>query len=178
MAGDRERCLAAGMDDHLAKPLQRAALAEMLDRWVAAESVRGPDGEPVAPLSPQVGVGEGAPSRGGDRGVPLDLGRLAEITGDDEGFARELVNLFIEDATTHLATLTEAIEQGEAAVVGEIAHTLKGSASNVGAEPIRGLAYEMEQCGRNREFSGVESLLAAMRGELERVREAAEEGVR
>jgi len=178
MAGDRERCLVAGMDDHLPKPLQRKALAKMLDQWVAEAS---PAGSVVKFVPSPTDAGEGeandSPSGRADRAVPLDLGRLAEIAGDDEGFARELVTLFLEDAATHLNTLTAAIERGEAEVVGEIAHTLKGSASNVGAEPIRGLAYELEKHGRNRELAGVESLLAAMRGELERVREAAEEGV-
>jgi CheY-like chemotaxis protein/HPt (histidine-containing phosphotransfer) domain-containing protein len=178
MAGDRERCLIAGMDDHLPKPLQRKALAKMLDQWVAEES---PAGSVVKFVPSPTDAGEGeandSPSGRADRAVPLDLGRLAEIAGDDEGFARELVTLFLEDAAIHLNTLTAAIERGEAEVVGEIAHTLKGSASNVGAEPIRGLAYEMEQHGRNRELSGVESVLAAMRRELERLREAAEEGV-
>jgi len=203
MAGDRERCIAAGMDDHLPKPLQRKALVEMLDRWVVAEPVTGSAGEPVASLSPRERVGvraegmpgpvsstalpptpsqreggaEDSPSGRAECAVPLDLGRLAEIAGDDAGFVRELVTLFLEDAEAHINTLTEAIERGEAEVVGEIAHTLKGSASNVGAEPIRGLAYEMEQHGRNRALSGTASILAAMRGELERVREAAEEGV-
>jgi len=203
MAGDRERCLAAGMDDHLPKPLRRDALGEMLDRWVASGPEMGSAGEPVAALSPRERVGERvaesleeaaptalppAPSRGeggaedvpsGRAGhvAPLDADRLAEIAGDDEGFARELVTLFLEDAESHINTLTEAIERGKAEVVGEIAHTLKGSASNVGAEPFRGLAYEMEQRGRSRQLSGVEPLLAAMRGELERVREVAEEGV-
>jgi len=203
MTGDRERCLAAGMDDHLAKPLQRKALAEMLDRWVAAEAPMGSlasrssivsavGGEKVEaaetptvvipttlPPTPSRGEGEAQdpPSGSADCGVPLDTGRLAEIAGGDEGFARELIALFIEDAESHLATLVEAIEGGKAEVVKEIAHTLKGSASNVGAEPIRGLAYELEQHGRNCELGGVEPLVAAMRGELERVREAAEEGV-
>ncbi len=210
MAGDRERCIAAGMDDHLPKPIQRKALAEILDRWAAAEAATGSAAAPgfaesseaslsppepdrveaeegrgvvvptALPATPSRGEGGGEASRseGADCAVPLDLDRLAEIAGDDEGFARELVTLFLEDAATHLDTLTVAIEQGEAEVVREIAHTLKGSASNVGAEPIRGLAYELEQRGRNRELGGVDALLASMRGELERVREAAEEGVR
>ncbi len=202
MAGDRERCIAAGMDDHLPKPLQRKVLAEMLERWVASEPVMVSVGAPVASLSPRerVGVraegvpgpvssnalpptpsrGEGEDSSSGrtDCSVPLDFGRLEEIAGGDRDFSRELVTLFLEDTACHLDTLATAIEHGEPEVVREVAHTVKGSASNVGAEPIRGLAYEMEQRGRNRELSGVGALLALMRGELERVREAAEEGVR
>jgi len=255
MAGDRERCLAAGMDDHLAKPLQREGLAAALACWagasapacpapavgVAAPVVRPRVGWVGAPPSPPSGearrslpestpavVALGPPPAAAHRSpaeapsthplaaahrspaeapsthplaaahrspadapsthpaaaargvgvAPLDTGRLAEIAGGDAGFARELVDLFMEDAAAHLATLTAAIGDGQAERVREVAHTLKGSASNVGAEPMRGLAYALEQQGRAGELRESAPLLVALHEELERVRAVAEESGR
>ncbi|PIQ06818.1 MAG: hypothetical protein COW73_02150 [Nitrospirae bacterium CG18_big_fil_WC_8_21_14_2_50_70_55] len=84
----------------------------------------------------------------------------------------------MEDAAAHLATLTAAIGDGQAERVREVAHTLKGSASNVGAEPMRGLAYALEQQGRAGELRESAPLLVALHEELERVRAVAEESGR
>ena len=124
---DRDRCMAAGMDDYLTKPLQVAALTRALERWA----------HPVAPgaVSPTVSA----------KGV-LDLQRLKELHDLDASLelAREVVALFLAAGPGHIAAILEAHGARDAGRLSTAAHALKGSASNVGAAALSALSGALE----------------------------------
>jgi CheY-like chemotaxis protein/HPt (histidine-containing phosphotransfer) domain-containing protein len=115
MAGDRERCLAAGMDDYLAKPLSLERLAQVCERWLRADA---PEAAPEADPSAS------APGLF-DPGVLTDFANAEQIAG--------LLTLFLTQLTDGIAELQSAMSAGEAESAARTAHRLKGSAATIGA---------------------------------------------
>jgi two-component system sensor histidine kinase/response regulator len=132
MKGDREKCIAAGMDDYLSKPVKPKGLLEMVQRWAGKKVIR-----------PVVGV-DHYPS---DPDLPVDLRHLKDLTGGDKDFEREIIDLFLKDTSHHLIRLEAAIKEVDSSSIEALAHSIKGAAANVGAEKFRKLAQELELKG-------------------------------
>jgi HPt (histidine-containing phosphotransfer) domain-containing protein len=164
MQGDREKALAAGMDDYLAKPVRQEDLEEILGRWVSTESGVAPeDGAPAAGAVPN-----------GSGGVldPEVLANLRDL-GDAELLA-ELAEMFIDDATSRLGELWEAVGAGDAAGVERVAHTLKGSSGNMGAARMSAICAELQEVGASGDIERAPGLLGELEEEYGRVRPALE----
>jgi TMAO reductase system sensor TorS len=162
MKGDRELCLAAGMDDYLGKPLHLDGLRRVIGRW----------GRPGAPQGVQETVRDASREEQPGASLPLNYDRLHEIAGGDAAFAHELVHLFVEDAARRIAALAEAIAGADAATVRKVAHTLKGSSGNIGAEPLRQAAFAVEQQGKAGDLANAATSLAMIEKEFARLRES------
>jgi two-component system, sensor histidine kinase and response regulator len=165
MKGDRERCLTAGMDDHLGKPLQLDRLQQVIARWTN----RG--NSPAVPESAR----ESSCEEARQDALPLNYDRLHEIAGGDAAFAHELINLFLEDAARRITALAEAIAEADAVTIRKVAHTLKGSSSNIGAEPLRQAAFAVEQQGNVGDLENAATSLAMIEKEFERLQESLNE---
>ena len=163
MQGDREKALASGMDDYLAKPVRQEELDEVLHRWVPRENGGIPDD----------GAQEAAP--GGNGGGVLDPEVLANLRdlGDAE-LLTELAGMFFDDATSRLGELREAVEAGDAAGVERIAHTLKGSSGNMGAARMSAICAELQEVGGSGDLARAPGLLEELEEEYGRVRPALE----
>jgi signal transduction histidine kinase/CheY-like chemotaxis protein/HPt (histidine-containing phosphotransfer) domain-containing protein len=135
-AEDRARCEAAGMNDYLTKPIQVAALAHALERWLSPAQAPALAGDVAGDPSP-------APS-----GEPLmDFGRLEEFKEfDDEelSMTRQVIGLFIADVPARLRAMELAIALADPTALREAAHALKGAAGNVGAVALARAAAELE----------------------------------
>jgi PAS domain S-box-containing protein len=129
LKGDRERCLAAGMDDYLSKPLRPAELDAVLERWLGAE--------PAAPAAVPEPV-DGA-------GALVDEARMRVFREEYPEIIEQLVELFADSTPPLLAELREGSERGDADVVRRAAHKLKGSCQNIGASWLATLASDIEQ---------------------------------
>jgi CheY-like chemotaxis protein/HPt (histidine-containing phosphotransfer) domain-containing protein len=165
MVGDREKALAAGMDDYVPKPVKAQELAAVLGRWV-------PEAEPSPnDDTPQEETHEGE--------GPLDpkvLAGLREL-GDAELFS-ELVEMFVGDTEGRIATLRRAAGEGDAAQVERSAHTLKGSAVNMGAREMERLSAQLQDAGAAEDLGEAPELLDRLEEEFGRVKPALEEETR
>ncbi len=173
---ERARCLEAGMDDHLAKPLTLAAVEEMLRRWAPATHPsppqEGKEPSPHASSLPQRGRdgvgGNGEPPAA----APLDpaaVAALQEALGDA---AQAVFDAFAEDAPRRWEAIAEAAGRGDAEGLRRAAHALKGAAGNVGALVLAGICRELEGRGREGWLEGLDALLARGEAELQQVLEA------
>ena len=168
MAGDREHCLAVGMDDYMSKPLDRATLIDRLTRWGGATAAGAPEpgapepdspaGDPDAALDPQI--------------IALLRGLVAEDGPDLFG---ELADLFIGELAPRVEGIRRGILAADPGAVSQWAHSLKGSAGNLGASRLAALCDQIEQEAKRGSTTESVALIPALEAEARRVRSALEE---
>ena len=162
LPGDRERCLAAGMDDYIAKPVLVSDVAAGLSRWLHGEAT-----VPGASASASVDLAESA------RDV-LDPDRLAELrlldsAGDGSEFLRMLVDCFLTRAPADLASLRAAVQRGDTTAMTDLAHRLKGAAATLGSPNIVNLCQELEGLASTGGLAPARELLCCLEQEFARV---------
>ena len=153
MPGDREKCLAAGMDDYLAKPIRPEELAQVLERWLP-EDPENTDQDLLLNKSHEIKrAGEQSTASLNDLGhqgietpAPIDPSRFQEWQelGGTE-FVSRMVEQFVTDVTNCAHALTQALEQQDNEGLAEAAHGLKGICANIGATQLHHLAINIEK---------------------------------
>jgi CheY-like chemotaxis protein len=154
LPGDREKCLAVGMNDYLTKPLHLATLETALQR---------------AALQLQPSPREEASTAAGvlDQAVIAGLRELREPNQPDP--LKELIELFLRDARPRLEKLEQALAARDAAGLAAVAHTLKGSASNLGARHLAALCATVEKHGKAGDLTEAANILLDVRSEFQEV---------
>jgi CheY-like chemotaxis protein len=139
LAGELQRCLDAGMDDFIAKPVELQALARVMARWL--------------PLAD----------------TPIDRSSLAEVAGGDAGVEREILIDFKDANDADMATLRDALARHDVAQVTRFAHRVKGACRTVGASALAEVCERMELAGRQNDWGGVAREQVALEREFERL---------
>jgi PAS domain S-box-containing protein len=153
MKGDRERCLQAGMDEYVSKPIRANDLYDAIRRAMNPGSV------------PQRQADEKALPAG-----QIDWVSAREHVGGDEKLLRELVRLFLKEQPRWLADLRRALAAGNTAALRDAAHTLKGALGTLGAQTALDAALRVETLGREGRLVGADEALALLEIEIERLR--------
>jgi PAS domain S-box-containing protein len=164
MAQDREACLAAGMDDHLAKPFSMLALQEMLERWMLQAA---PAGAKRAPAPAREGP---KPGEILDRQVLDQLGKV-QTNGRPELLVR-VINVYLAESPKLMKKLRLAVEASDGAGIASFAHSLKSSSANVGARALSGYFAEMESLARRADIQQACELFGRVDGEHRKVQNA------
>ena len=148
MSGDREKCLAAGMDDYLAKPISMEKLSAILEKW-SPHSRQSRNGLEA--------IGDNAAHR--DRPSPIDSDRLQQITGGDARFELELLQCFVDQTEIYIADALTALETKNAIALKQHAHRIKNGSANVAVRLMPELAEKLEDRAKENKLEGTAELL-------------------
>ncbi|BDI03354.1 hypothetical protein CATMQ487_03240 [Sphaerotilus microaerophilus] len=140
MSSDRQRCLDAGMNEHLAKPIDPQLLANLLHHWVPAASPARASGAAPVPAPPEAGeAADSGLSLGGIAGFDAALGLRQSLGRED--LYRHLLASFVQGQTGVPVRIAAACSAGDWLTAERLAHTLKGVAAQVGATTVRSVAW-------------------------------------
>ncbi|MCP4691963.1 MAG: response regulator [Desulfobacterales bacterium] len=166
MEGDRERCLRAGMDAYISKPVMSKAVLDILLKF---RPTGGPGRKPPATGSPPSGGGQG-------RAAPvLNTAQLLDISDRDEETIGELITEFMKDAPVYLEELSRAIRAEDQEDIYDKAHRLKGLAANAGGVELGALTLEIEKIARQGGLAPGEVDLTLLEDGLQRLTGALKE---
>jgi two-component system sensor histidine kinase/response regulator len=171
--GDREKCLASGMDDYLSKPVLAQTLATTLEKWIMpAESLPEPANENVLLRN---GMATSVPNASDHVDVsssvdPEALDALRTMDSEDEGFLEKIIDLFLLDMDERLAAMSVAVKERSPEPIKKTAHALKGSCGHFGAEPLASLCRKMELICAEQPMENPETTFHELAAEAARVR--------
>ncbi len=172
MQGDRERCLEAGMDDYIPKPINKEELGKTLRRWVG-------EGLPVSNRS--AGNGElsstddrHAAEKGQGKGIWDTEQTLARLDGDQDLLC-QLADLFVTQGPKEMREVQEALQQGDASRLARAAHKLKGSVIQFSASSVIAAVKELDEVSRSGNLQAAAAAFAKLQPEVDRLKHALEQ---
>ena len=166
LQGEADRCLAAGMDDYLSKPLEMAKLKQALKKWMPVSSL--PIMETMAPieqsshteeqseLQPPPPPPPPAVNDSGNGGDPVDPSSLYDMFGDDPVAVTEILKDFVDPATSNVMEIVQGFTDRSASAVAAAAHKLKSSSRAVGANTLADLCLSLETAGKSEDWNVID----------------------
>ena len=163
MQGDRERCIEAGMNDYVSKPVSWQALTEVLARWLPTKNDEpamlnaGETSPPILHSSPP---------------VALDRAAMLERLMNDKALAKVVMKGFLDDIPRQIEALRRCLDAGDVPGAEHRVHTRGGAPANVGGETLRALACETEKAGKAGDLGSARAHMADLEREFVRLKEA------
>ena len=164
MKGDKEKCLEAGMDDYLSKPLKRKDLLAMVAKWAKP----GLESSPKAEIEVEKPRAADEPET---TQAPLDFERALKEFDDDRDFLFEILQSFLEHARLHIDKIRAALKENDADSTMREAHAIKGGAASLTADRLAQIAFDLEKLGKSNHLKGGTEILSNLEKELLRMEE-------
>ncbi|MEP6572998.1 MAG: response regulator [Gemmatimonadota bacterium] len=166
MQGDREKCLTAGMDDYVSKPIRGEELRLALERWIRPRpELETSEESPPPPAAPEV-------CRTLEPRVIADL-RALERGG--KKFVGRLIGLYLQDAPGRKAAIGRALATRDSEALMQVSHVFRGSSGSLGANRLAKMLEDLETAGRQNRFDGTEDLYISLDAEITQVTTLLEE---
>ncbi|MGL4206489.1 MAG: response regulator [Aeromonadaceae bacterium] len=163
VAGDRERCLASGMDDYLSKPFTQEQLFGLLSRWLL------PTKESKLETQSGIDIERRAVSR---EATEMDPRAIEALRNLRPGLLKKVLDIWLQESPVLLADMQQGVHQGDNNRLLRAAHSLKNSAANVGATLLSRRCFAMEEKARARETGEAPALLAEIEAEFMSAKQA------
>jgi len=165
MPGDRDKCISAGMDDYLAKPVRPEDMRSIVERWASASKVKA---STASQTETTTAMAEHATEK---QKPPVDMERLLDFSDGSADNLRELVTLYLKQTTEQLEQLAVAAEAGSAPEVRRLAHSCAGASSTCGMVRIVPMLRELERQGEEKKLVNAMELCRQARAEFDCIRE-------
>jgi CheY-like chemotaxis protein/HPt (histidine-containing phosphotransfer) domain-containing protein len=162
MQGDREKCLAAGMDDYLAKPVRIEDMRTIVERWATLATSPGMSEEPAHSLSP-VGQPQAHDS-------PVEMERILEFTEGKPENLRELIQLYLKQTGDQITQLRAAVQASQPQEVRRLAHSCAGASATCGMRRLVSTLRELERQGIENQLTNAQEMSEEACREFERIR--------
>jgi CheY-like chemotaxis protein/HPt (histidine-containing phosphotransfer) domain-containing protein len=169
MQGDRDKCIAAGMDDYLAKPVRPEDIRSLVERWASVVNAPGPTVSQTATATGSVESKSPVPKTDEDL-PPVDMSRLLDFSDGNLETLRELIVLFMTQTTEQIEQLDTAIRANAVADVRRVAHSCAGASATCGMVRLVPLLRELERQGMEEKLTNASELCGEMRKEFVRLR--------
>jgi len=167
MRGDREQCLAAGMDDYLSKPVKLHQLRQIINRWIPVSETDSYEAPPVGSQTLKLSENDSV-----DMEVLESLRGLQPGAGDS--ILKEFIRIYLEDTPSRIEDMRQAVERADPDGLTFAAHSLKSSSANIGARRLSAMAKELELMGRLGNIGGSAEKLKNIGEEYDKVRTSLE----
>ncbi len=149
LKGDREKCLSMGMDDYISKPIKTCELLEIIEKWIKPQ---------------KADIDKAILSK------MLDIDSALKRLDNDLDLFNELIGIFINDTTGRINELKSAMNHSDILALERIAHSIKGSASNIGAIEVSNAAKNLEYIAKDKEITKADTCIKELEEAFERLK--------
>jgi PAS domain S-box-containing protein len=151
LKGDREKCLAAGMDDYISKPIALEKLKSVLENWSAQLKIASPKFN-----------GDELKNSAEDIQSLVDMARLHEIAGADLEFEREILQAFVVDTGNYLEAVKGALASGDVQTLARRAHQIKGVSATAAVRLMPEMADQLQSLAESKDWEGATKIIAEL----------------
>lgn len=171
--GDRKKCLAAGMDDYLPKPVRPESLRKMIETW--GDEIARMDSSPTPPAENvpehQITAMEDQNSEGNQAGPPpVDIVKLRDLGGGTDEGLQELVDLYLDQTSSQIEEIQTALSAGNAGEVRRVSHSCAGANATCGMDGLVAPMRELERMGNDGDISLAQAQLDMVRAEFIKIK--------
>jgi PAS domain S-box-containing protein len=164
MAGDRQKCLDAGMNDYLSKPIEADKVINMLKKWLPNESTE--INQPATEDNPKLATLD----KTANEHIVFDYDDMSKRLMNDQDLMKSIAEMFYQDLVVEIEELKVSIKNNDIKQAAAIMHIIKGSAANVGGKALTALAFDMEMASKSGNLLEIENNIEQLEYEFNRLK--------